>query len=234
MSKVMPKNIDPQSIIKTWSEMQILAPGIVVYKNVIKKEFNIPNRLENILNSGGNYKWRSATVGYGFKKPEYRDCLDFKFKKQDIRRDDKESNELRDIWQNCYDSMYQAVSDYCYKYNLVELQYWEAMNFIKYNIGQHFEEHTDHGFSYNATVSMVAYINDDFKGGELYFRLQDLLYKPEAGDLIIFPSNFMYPHKAMAVTDGIKYSIVTILDYTDRGHVMVSDFKNKASFEESY
>jgi predicted 2-oxoglutarate/Fe(II)-dependent dioxygenase YbiX len=233
MSKVMPKNIDPESIIKTWSKAEMLAPGIVVYKNVIKNEFNIINRLENVLNSENNYKWRSATVGYGFKKPEYRNCLDFKFKKEDIRRQDKHSNELKNIWQNCYDSMSQAVLDYCYRYNLVELQYWEAMNFIKYDKGQHFEEHTDHGFSYNATVSLVAYINDDYEGGELYFRLQDLMYKPEAGDLIIFPSNFMYPHKAMQVTEGTKYSIVTILDYTDRGHVTISNFKDKASFSES-
>lgn len=229
----MPKNIDPELITKTWSETQELAPGIVVYKNVIQNEFNIINKLENVLTSDKEYKWKTATVGYGFKKPEYRDCLDFKFKKQDIRRDDENSNILKDVWQDCYDSMYQAVSDYCYRYNLIELQYWEAMNFIKYGTGQHFEEHTDHGFSYTATVSTVAYINDDYEGGELYFRLQDILYKPEAGDLIIFPSNFMYPHKAMPVTSGTKYSIVTILDYTDRGHVTVSSSSNKASFSES-
>lgn len=228
----MPKNINPESIIKTWSKSEVLAPGIVVYKNVIKNEFDIINRLEDVLNSDNVYKWSDATVGYGFKKPEYRDCLNFKFKKEDLRKNDDDSNELKNIWQDCYDSMYQAVSDYSYQHNLVELQYWEAMNFIKYNTGQHFEEHTDHGFSYNATVSLVAYINADYEGGELYFRLQDLMYKPEAGDLIIFPSNFMYPHKAMPVNKGTKYSIVTILDYTDRGHVTVSPVNNKASFSE--
>ena len=230
----MPKSISPESIIKTWSKKVELAPGIVVYKNIIKKEFDLINRLENVLNSEDkSYKWREATVGYGFKKPEYRDCLDFKFKKDDIKKDDEKSNDLKDIWQSCYDSMFNAVQDYCFTYNLVELQYWEAMNFIKYNKDQHFKEHTDHGFSYNATVSLVAYINDDYEAGEIKFRLQDLLYKPEAGDLVVFPSNFMYPHQAMPVVSGTKYSIVTMLDYTDRGHVVASASNKKISFLET-
>jgi hypothetical protein len=231
MSKVMPKGIDSREIIQTWSEKIKLAPGVFVYKNIIKKEFNIINKLEFSLTNNQDYKWRQATVGYGFRKPDYRDCLDFKFKKEDIKKNDDISNNLKDIWQNCYDSMYHAVSDYCLEHNLVELQYWESMNFIKYLEGNHFEEHTDHGFSYNATVSLVAYINDDYKGGEIKFRLQDLLYKPEAGDLIIFPSNYIYPHQAMPVTNGTKYSIVTMLDYTDKGHIIYSD--KKTSFLEN-
>jgi predicted 2-oxoglutarate/Fe(II)-dependent dioxygenase YbiX len=67
-------------------------------------------------------------------------------------------------------------------------------------------------------VSLVAYINDDYEGGELSFRLQNLKIKPEAGDLFIFPSTFMYPHKAEVVTSGIKYSIVTMLDYNKKFH----------------
>jgi prolyl 4-hydroxylase len=100
----------------------------------------------------------------------------------------------------------------------MDLRYWEAFNFIKYGPGQHFQEHHDHGFSYNCTVSLVAYVNDDYEGGELYFRLQDLKIKPQAGDLYIFPSNFMYPHKAMPVHSGTKYSIVTMLDYNKKFH----------------
>jgi predicted 2-oxoglutarate/Fe(II)-dependent dioxygenase YbiX len=103
-------------------------------------------------------------------------------------------------------------------YNINNLQYWEAFNFIKYGPGQHFKEHHDHGFSYNCTVSLVGYPNDDYEGGELYFRVQNLKIKPDAGDLFIFPSNFMYPHRAMPVISGTKYSIVTMLDYNKKFH----------------
>jgi predicted 2-oxoglutarate/Fe(II)-dependent dioxygenase YbiX len=92
------------------------------------------------------------------------------------------------------------------------------MNFVKYGPGQHFQEHHDHGYSYNCVVSLVGYPNDDYEGGEINFRLQGLTIKPTAGDLFIFPSNYMYPHTAMPVKSGIKHSIVTMLDYSEKFH----------------
>jgi hypothetical protein len=151
--------------------------------------------------------------------PDYRDCYDFKFKKTDIENDKSEDSLLlQKIWQDVYDAQAPAVDDYRRDYNIMPLKYWEAFNFIKYGPGQHFKEHHDHGFSYNCTVSLVAYINDDYDGGELYFRLQNLNIKPKAGDLYVFPSNFMYPHQAMPVHSGTKYSIVTMLDYSKKYH----------------
>jgi hypothetical protein len=208
--------------MKTWTEKQNLGNGIVLYKNVIKKEFNVIERLESNLgdiDSEKRYKWLPAYVGYKELMPEYRDCQDFKFKKSDIALDTrKESLELQELWQDVYDAQFQAVEDYRADHNIMDLKYWEAFNFIKYGPGQHFQEHHDHGFSYNCTVSLVAYVNDDYEGGELYFRLQNLNVKPEAGDLFIFPSNYMYPHRAMPVHSGTKYSIVTMLDYNKKFH----------------
>jgi len=215
--------------MQTWTEKKDLGNGIHVYKGVIKKEFDVINRLENTLGSvadrgelspeGKRYHWNPAYVGYQKLMPDYRDCVDFKFKKTDIELDrSDDSLKLQALWQDIYAEQKAAVEDYCKLYNIMELKYWEAFNFIKYGPGQHFKEHHDHGYSYNCTVSLVAYVNDDYEGGELFFRLQDLKVKPEAGDLFIFPSNFMYPHQAMPVTSGTKYSIVTMLDYSKKFH----------------
>jgi hypothetical protein len=205
---------------KTWTDRIELAPGIFLYKNVFKKEMNINQRLESVLSEESNpYEWQEALVGYKQKMPEYRDCVDFKYNKQGIEHNQDEATKtLIDLWQDCYDVQYPAVLDYRGHHNIMDLKYWEAMNFIRYGKGQHFMEHHDHGFSYNCTVSLVGYTNDDYEGGELYFRTWDLSVKPEAGDLFIFPSNFMYPHRAMEVTEGTKYSIVTMLDYSDKYH----------------
>lgn len=215
--------------METWTDKQNLKNGIILYKDVIKKEIDVINRLESVLGSvagygelspeGNRYHWMPSYVGYQELMPNYRDCVDFKYKKTDIEMDtSKESLSLQGLWQDVYDAQYAAVNDYCKEYNIMELKYWESFNFIKYGPGQHFQEHHDHGFSYNCTVSLVAYPNDDYEGGELYFRLQDLKIKPEAGDLFIFPSNFMYPHRAMPVSSGTKYSIVTMLDYNKKFH----------------
>jgi hypothetical protein len=208
--------------MSTWTDKVNLGNGIHCYKNVIKKEIDVVNRLESNLGQVGDetkYSWLPAYVGYRQLMPEYRDCVDFKFKKENLEHDTRpQSLALQSLWQDVYDVQAPAVQDYCKDYNLGELKYWEAFNFIKYGPGQHFKEHHDHGFSYNCTVSLVAYPNDDYEGGELYFRLQDLKIKPEAGDLFIFPSNFMYPHQAMPVHSGTKYSIVTMLDYNKKFH----------------
>lgn len=153
------------------------------------------------------------------KMPEYRDCYDFKYKKTDIQYDKSEASiKLQELWDDVYFRQLQAVKHYCRVHNIGELRYWEAMNYVKYGPGQHFQEHSDNGFSYNCVVSLVAYPNDNYEGGELYFRLQNLNIKPKAGDLFVFPSNFMYPHRAMPVHSGTKYSIVTMLDYSDKYH----------------
>jgi hypothetical protein len=209
-----------KQIEKTWSKKEDLGSGIWVYRDVLTKDLDVVNRLENILNDKSNtFEWQPAYVGYQQRMPEYRDCVDFKFKKSDLENEKTEASILlQNIWQDCYDKQKAAVLDYTEMYRLGELRYWEAFNFIRYGEGQHFMEHHDHGFSYNCTVSLVGYFNDDYEGGELYFRLQNLNIKPKAGDLYIFPSNFMYPHQAKVVNSGIKYSIVTMLDYSAKYH----------------
>jgi hypothetical protein len=208
--------------MSNWTEKINLGNGIVCYKGVLKKELNIIERLESNLGdvgSSSHFSWLPAYVGYKQLMPNYRDCVDFKFKKTDLKGDiSPKSVRLQELWQDVYDAQLPPVEDYCRDYNIYELKYWEAFNFIKYGPGQHFQEHHDHGYSYNCTVSLVGYINDDYDGGELFFRLQDLNIKPDAGDLFIFPSNFMYPHRAMPVHSGTKYSVVTMLDYNKKFH----------------
>lgn len=203
---------------QTWSSVEELADGIFVFHDVIpSKTISI---LEDVIQDASNgYEFMEAMVGYGMKIPDYRDCVDFKYKRTDIENDNSTSGMiLKKLWDTVYSKALPAVQSYCKLFNIGELRYWEAMNFVKYGPGQHFMEHHDHGYSYNCVVSLVGYPNDDYEGGEINFRLQNLTVKPRAGDLFVFPSNFMYPHTAMPVKSGTKYSIVTMLDYSDKYH----------------
>ena len=207
---------------KTWSSAQEVSPGsgIWVYRDVLPESMNIVERIHEVLDDPENdYDWREAMVGYQMKMPEYRDCVDFKYKKSDIEDDDTEAGEkLKQLADDVTYRELQVVKDYTRKYNIGELRYWEATNYVKYGPGQHFQEHHDHGYSYNCVVSIVAFPNGGYEGGELYFRLQNVKIKPKPGDVYIFPSNFMYPHRAMPVIEGTKYSMVTMLDYSDKYH----------------
>lgn len=207
---------------QTWSSAEEVAPGsgIWVYRDALPKDMNIVERLEAVLNDPTNhYRYEEAMVGYGVKMPDYRDCFDFKYKKSDIAHDKSPAGlALHALADETHYRQLQAIKHYTKHYNIGELRYWEATNYIKYGPGQHFQEHHDHGFSYNCVVSAVAFPNDDYEGGELSFRLQNLTIKPKAGELYLFPSNFMYPHRAMPVISGTKHSMVTMLDYSDKFH----------------
>lgn len=211
---------------------EFVGPGIVVYRNVFKKELNLIDRLESSLSLQQNkkYTWNQATTGYAHTDLKYRDCFDFKIKLNDDGSltannenipgayfSDTES-ELASIWKDSYEAQTDAVNDYRVMFNLAPLNYWESFNFVKYGKDQHFQVHSDHGYSYICVLSSVGYINDDYDGGELYFDKFNLKIKPKAGDLYLFPSSFIYSHAAMPVTSGTKYSIVTMLDYLQAPH----------------
>jgi hypothetical protein len=205
---------------QTWSSSEEVAPGIVVYRDVLTDDLDIINRLESVItNPDNHYEYQEAMVGYAMKMPEYRDCVDFKYKKSDIAHDTSPAGlALQELADDVTYKELQAVKDYTRRFNIGELRYWEATNYVKYGPGQHFQEHHDHGYSYNCVVSLVGFPNDNYEGGELYFRLQNITIKPKKGDLYVFPSNFMYPHRAMPVKSGTKYSMVTMLDYSEKFH----------------
>lgn len=93
--------------------------------------------------------------------------------------------------------------------------------FNKYNPGSKMDPHYDfvrYIFDGNQKgipiFSIVLLINDECEGGELIFKLGGSnvgeIYKPEvqAGDMLIFPSGFLFEHWVEPVTSGERYSLV--------------------------
>jgi predicted 2-oxoglutarate/Fe(II)-dependent dioxygenase YbiX len=79
---------------------------------------------------------------------------------------------------------------------------------LRYGVGQKFDQHADDGSLYPRTVSMTAYLNDNYDGGELEYTHFGVSFKPSPGDVIIFPSNYPYQHRVVPVTGGLRYAIV--------------------------
>lgn len=188
-------------------------PGVILYSNVIDSELNIINRLEKAIdNSNRRRRWQGGEVGYRNLSKSYRDCSNIKIQKNNAFYQTQYDQELDSIWQDIYSKQKPIVDEYCGKFG-IQMNYWEAMNFIKYEPGQHFDEHSDHGYSYVCTVSLVTYLNDDYEGGELYFPKIGIRVKPKAGDMVVFPSTYLFSHVAEPVLSGTKYCIATMLDY---------------------
>lgn len=56
-------------------------------------------------------------------------------------------------------------------------------------------------------LAILAYINDDFEGGEFYFPDFDYHFKPKAGSILMFPGGLHYIHGVTEVTKGTRYTL---------------------------
>lgn len=54
-------------------------------------------------------------------------------------------------------------------------------------------------------LSIVGLFNDDFEGGN-FILWEDFVVPMKQGTIIIFPSNFLYPHRVSKIVKGIRYS----------------------------
>lgn len=199
-----------------------LGLGLNVYHNTFSKEDSerYISILESNLSDKGKYKWSEAQVTNSttpIKKA--RDCVDFKYKKENLGIRNKDNSELIDLHEEIYQKLKMCIDDYAVYWG-INVIYYEAFNFVKYEgFGTHFNIHADHGPAYNCTVSAVIYINDDYDGGELNFpRLDNLVYSPKIGDIAVFPSNYIYEHASLPIKSGTKYCVVVMTDINEIGH----------------
>lgn len=87
----------------------------------------------------------------------------------------------------------------------------------QYRLGQRMDAHNDHIHSLFQNdqgipvLSIIIMLDEDYDGGELVYEFKDgdISYKLKAGDVIIWPSLFMYPHRVNEVTRGIRTSVVS-------------------------
>jgi len=99
--------------------------------------------------------------------------------------------------------------------DLISWKGYSNLRFNKYSQGQSMARHVDHihdvfdgqikGIPF---LSVVGVLNDNYKGGE-FIMFDDYEIKFKAGDLIIFPSIFLYPHRVKPIKKGIRYSFVS-------------------------
>lgn len=91
---------------------------------------------------------------------------------------------------------------------------YSPIRFNRYKENKKMNLHCDHihdlfgpGINGIPILSIVGELNSNYEGGE--FVMWDTVIKIPAGSVLIFPSNFMYPHKVNPVTSGTRYSYVS-------------------------
>lgn len=194
--------------------------GIHLYQNAISPEDckKIIENLEKEISLGiPGIAWSGAQVNDKANVEHVRNCVDLKYKKENLGT----YLPYNKVLAECHDIV-EAGLDKCLNHYEslwhLKMQYKEAFNFVKYLPGKYFKIHGDHGPYYTCTISAVVYLNDDYDGGEIEFIRQGLVVKPKVGDIVMFPSNFVYEHASLEVTSGTKYSVVIMTDYNEFYH----------------
>jgi hypothetical protein len=102
-----------------------------------------------------------------------------------------------------------VISKYKEKFPLCSIQQDSGYDLLKYKEGQFYTEHTDSFKERQRAVSCSFALNDDYEGGEWAFFGREKIIKVPKGAAVLFPSNFMYPHEILPITNGTRYSVVT-------------------------
>jgi len=120
-------------------------------------------------------------------------------------------------WANVFRKIFLSYfNDYVIKHNLIK-DYGQITNLLqcdilKYGKSNHYKFHVDESKGSQRVLSAIFFLNDDYEGGELTFKntFDDTVEEVEkkAGSIVIWPSNFLFPHAVKPVTSGERFTVV--------------------------
>jgi len=114
-----------------------------------------------------------------------------------------------EIDNRLFECVTKCLDEYNKKFNHINVQEDTGYELLRYEVGGFYSEHTDSFLKAPRLVSCSLALNDNYKGGEIAFFNKERKYKLNKGDVLMFPSTFMYPHEILPVTEGVRYSIIT-------------------------
>jgi hypothetical protein len=209
----MDKENQETEVLKVISPLKLTVPQsrtkledyIHVFDDIIPKHF-----CEEILSE---YKfsnnWSDALVGGGHINKSSRNC------NQILISDAPIISENNDVRRSIDDRLHKCLRDAIEKYKenhpTFNIGIDTGYQLLRYNEGEYYIQHVDSFVDQQRSLSCSINLNEDYDGGEFGFFDREIMIRTKAGSVIMFPSNFMYPHEIMPVESGTRYSIITWL-----------------------
>lgn len=191
--------------------MQEIYPSIWIFEKQFSNPGEICNSIEKVIDDNLTLNWTWAQTS---KQNASENIQDFHRTNQVFSISSNVNiEELKKIDDIIFNITTSCVNQYSVHYGLGPMDD-EGYSILKYENGTMYKQHHDCGPMHsNRVVSMLAYLNDDFVGGELEFPYIGIKYKPSAGDVVLFPSNYTFSHIAHPVSEGTKYAVVSWLGH---------------------
>ena len=172
-------------------------------KYFIKKYDNILNKnlCDKIVNGVDTEKdFKIATIGDNNVHKKIRNCY------------------LKDVSQEFDNEIFKivskAINQYCSDFKwcnfglAVEDTGYSHLLYKGVDSGE-YKMHIDHMDLYPRVLSCSMILNDNFEGGDFVFFDEKYKVKTKKGDIIMFPSNFCFPHAITPVSNGNRHAIIT-------------------------
>tara|TARA_R100001509_G_scaffold76511_2_gene42827 strand:+ start:123 stop:680 length:558 start_codon:yes stop_codon:yes gene_type:complete len=166
------------------------------------------NVLSNLIRSINQYEFKSGTIGPN-------GVVNKKIRQTNVFEISNRSDDMAKVhWHNILFHVFMKhIGDYMKNHEFAHMPEVNSIQILKYGISDHYEWHVDHFKSQPRTISCIFLLNNDYEGGHLCFKdpFSDKTLKVDnlPNRLIVWPSNFMFPHTVKPITKGIRYSIVS-------------------------
>jgi hypothetical protein len=210
---------------------EALDEKVYYYENGVKNFEELMNTIDE-LDKLNNYEpWENWTASND-KEFIYGQTKSFD-QNQINNLEEPYKSKMSYIFNTIMESFYDVAKDYATSIgDNDEPRLFPVFNIKKYNSGVGMGAHFDQlDGDQTLRYSLVMYLNDDFEGGEISFKLSeyknigefpspsldydhavannqiDFGIKPKAGSIIIFPSTAPYHHTAHIVKTGFKYMV---------------------------
>jgi hypothetical protein len=195
-----------------------IAPGIVVYSDVISDSQELHNDIEEGITSA-RLGWADA----GVKEGQYSDqvvnlntrntkTIGIPYLGEIVDLDNVNMQDLffKNLNNLFFESFDLIEKNYMSSYGIFS-EWHDSYGILKYGEGQQFTNHIDDHPSFHRRVSTVYYLNDNYIGGEINFPRFNISLKPKANQMLMFPSTYVYNHSVSPVIQGERYAVVSWL-----------------------
>ena len=204
-SKFLKKtSLDNNKIVKSGLSNKPLKDFIMYKENFIDPEF-----CDSVLDEYHDTDYWEATLTGSGHDPQARKCSVIGISEPEIINENKEVRSKID--EEFYEIVRDLIDEYqkqCPEFEL-EIKEDTGYELLRYEVGDFYVEHTDSFKEQPRALTVIMSMNNNYEGGEVALFGRELSYKLDVGDVLVFPSNFMFPHEITKVTSGVRFSTIT-------------------------
>jgi len=186
-----------------------------IVKNVLPPE--VCRKIINEYKDDPLFQWAKVVHedGHDVVNTELRKVRELQITSPEVWMWSSERVEIAKMMQSATNAVLKKYLDHLLENKLCnfvpQISHDEGFKLLHYAEGYEFKEHFDEIPSFGRTFTCSINLNSGYEGGNFEFFAGEFKAELGAGDAVIFPSSFIFPHAVTPITSGERYSVITWL-----------------------